>query len=206
MTTCSRIQRVSCVRGSLKATVCSARSSSECNDQVADAEKGAKMTNTRILDSWNNEPAIIVQEFTNLSVTDRYDDDLPVPGEDDEFLDEYNRLHVMYWDIQRMIASAMLRYEEISLTRLSDEMIWNVTETLFKTTAKEPTNGIICAIYGAVEDIVKQAVNIDAEDNATSSTLQRLTGSQEFTQNSVGCLTKTPAVTAHTTKMVKSLA
>lgn len=56
---------------------------------------------------------------------------------------------------------------------------------------------------GAVEDIAKQAVSSGAADEAISSILNTLTGSQKVAQNIVGCLMKTPEFTAFITYLVR---
>lgn len=71
----------------------------------------------------------------------------------------------------------MLMYEENTMRRLSDGVIWNTIEALLKTSAIEATKGILRLVYKDVEDIVKNAVNRGAGDNAISLKLDRVTDS-----------------------------
>lgn len=77
------------------------------------------------------------QETTNPPVTDQHADDLPEAEEDDESLDDNSRLYLTQLDVQRMIDSVMLRYEENTVKRLSEGIIRNTMETLSKTAAKK---------------------------------------------------------------------
>lgn len=49
----------------------------------------SQMANIRVPQSWNNETAIMLQEATNLHMDDQHVDDLPVSGEEDDFLHEH---------------------------------------------------------------------------------------------------------------------
>lgn len=95
------------------------------------------MVNIRFLDLWNNEPAIMMQETTDLPVTAQLIDNAPVSGENNEFLQGNNGFYVAHSDVQRMINTATPRYEEISMRRLFFGMNRSVMRTLLKTTAKE---------------------------------------------------------------------
>lgn len=71
--------------------------------------------------------------------------------------------------------------------------------TVLETFTKEATNGIISPIHGTVENIVKQAVDRDAADKAISSTLNWPTNCENFAQDNVKYIMKTPPFTASTT-------
>lgn len=83
----------------------------------------------------------MMQESTNLLVTDQHADDLPVLGEDEAFLYDNNRIRIEHSDLQGMIDYSMIRYEENTMRQLSDRMIRNTMNTLLKTTAREATKG-----------------------------------------------------------------
>lgn len=70
-------------------------------------------------------------------MTDRYVDDFLVSEEDDAFLDGTDRLHLIYSEAQRMIYVDMLKYEVSTLRWLTDGMIQDTVESLFKTAAKK---------------------------------------------------------------------
>lgn len=65
----------------------------------------------------------MMQEATNLPVTSKHANDLPVSGEHVEFLHENNRLYKTHSDIQEMPDSAILRYEESTMKGVSDGII-----------------------------------------------------------------------------------
>lgn len=65
----------------------------------------------------------MMQDTTNPPMTDRHHDDLPVGVEYDEFLDDNSRVHVTHLKVERTTDSAIIRYEEIILRPLTDEMI-----------------------------------------------------------------------------------
>lgn len=50
--------------------LCSTRSSTTRNIQVNNAEMAGRMLRIRVQNSWNNEPAIMLKETTNLSLTE----------------------------------------------------------------------------------------------------------------------------------------
>lgn len=122
MKTRSRNPALSSVGSSPKAILRSVCFSAACNAQLADAEMAAQITNIRITDVWNNELAVKVPETTHLPMDDRHSDDLPESGEDEEFLHENYRLHITHSEVQKMIDSAMYRYEESTMRRLSEGM------------------------------------------------------------------------------------
>lgn len=76
-------------------------------------------------------------------------------------------------------------------------------ETVFQTAAKVATKEILSPVYGVMKYTVKHAGNRGAADNDMISRLDRLTESQEFEQNTVRCLARTPKFTAPITKLVK---
>lgn len=129
-------------------------------------------------------------------MTERHADHPPVSEEDAEILDDNTRLYLVHSDVQRVIHSAVFRYEKITLRRLTDELIQSNMETLFNTTGKVEREKTPSLIYVPVNDIVNQAVYRGAADNASSSRRYRFTKSQELAQNSVGCLMKKPKCTA----------
>lgn len=68
------------------------------------------------------------------------------------------------------------------MRRLADRANQSTIETLLKTASREKKKGILSSISGAVEDIVKPAVNRILSDNALCSKPDRLTESLEFAQ------------------------
>lgn len=108
-------------------------------------------------------------------MTDRHVDDLPVSEEDDEFLDENNRLRLKYWNFQKMIDFVSLRYDKNILRRLSNTVILDTEEGLPETTSSEFSNEIFSSVYEAEEDFVKQAVSRYAVGNDFSTGLDRPT-------------------------------
>lgn len=76
-------------------------------------------------------------------------------------------------------------------------------ETQFISAAKDATRRILTPVYGTMEDIVKQAVNSAATDNAISWRLDRLTKSHQFSQNIVDRLTRSTIFTTPNTKLDK---
>lgn len=129
-------------------------------------------------------------------MTERHGVDLPRSKEYDEFLDENHKLHLAHLEVQRMIDSALLRYEENTLRRLTDGVIKSTMKTLLKTAAKQAKKGILGHIYEAVEDNVKQALNSAAADKTISSRIHSLTKSQKFSQIIVVYLMENPKLTA----------
>lgn len=75
--------------------------------------------------------------------------------------------------------------------------------TLLKSAANNATRVIISPIYGAAEDIVKQAVIRSTADDSISSKLDSFTEYYGFTQNIAGCFMSTPTFTALITKLVR---
>lgn len=89
------------------------------------------------------------------------------------------------------------------MRRLSDRISRNTTESILKTADNETEKVTLNAIYRALEDIVKQAVDSVVADNAISFKRERLTKSQKFAQNTVVGLMTTPTSTAPVTTLVK---
>lgn len=147
----------------------------------------------------------MVLETADLPVTELYADKLPVSRNNDDCLHDNNWLHVAHSDVERIIDSAMLRYEENSMIPLSHEIIRNTKETLLKTTAKKATKGNDSPIYRAVEDIVKRAITSCETAIAIISELDKPTEPKEFAQYIVGCITKTITPTAPITGLVKNM-
>lgn len=78
MKTQSLSLRVSSIGGNPEAILRSVRSSPACIGRVAEAEMAAKMAKIGLPGLWNDEPEIMVQDSTNVLVTDRHADDYPV--------------------------------------------------------------------------------------------------------------------------------
>lgn len=95
----------------------------------------------------------MVQGPTNPPVADRNVEDLPLSGENEAFIHDENKFHVLYSYLQRMIAYSMLRNEGNIMMLLLDGMIQNTMETLLRAAAKETTKNLR-PIYGAVKDII----------------------------------------------------
>lgn len=114
------------------------------------------------------------------ALTDGHADDLPLSAEDDELLEENNRTHVRHLDVQKIIESTLLRYEENTLKRLSDGISQNIKKILFQTPAKEATKRSASVIYEAAKNIVEQNVDRGRADSAISSRRDSRTKSQEF--------------------------
>lgn len=72
----------------------------------------AQMASFRDRDLWNSPPAVMVQETTNVLMTDHHADNLPVSVKHDKFLHENNRLHVANSDDQNIIHSTIVSSEE----------------------------------------------------------------------------------------------
>lgn len=147
---------------------------------MTDAEIAAQTAKTRVPDLWMTKPTGIVQETTNVPVTDRHANDLSVSAKDVEILHDNKRLYVAHCDAQKMNDAAVFRYEGNSLRRLSYGMIWNTLETHFNIAAKGPAKEILNPIYRAAEEFVKQAVRCGEADHAISSRLARPAESQLF--------------------------
>lgn len=95
-----------------------------------------KITSIRIPNLWNNETSFTLLETINAQMTDVHAEDLPVSGEDDQFLDESSRLQLVHSNVQRIFSFAMIRYEEDTLRQLMDGIIQNSLKKLLKTAAK----------------------------------------------------------------------
>lgn len=65
----------------------------------------------------------MVLETTKLLVTDEHTDNLRKPGKDEEFLHGNHTFHALHSEIQRIINSAILRYEEDTMKRQSDGIL-----------------------------------------------------------------------------------
>lgn len=83
-------------------------------------------------------------------------------------------------------------------------MIRKTLETILQNAAKHATKGMSIPIYRALENIVKQQVSSSAVDSLITSRPDRLTKSQEFVRNNVGCHVKTTSFKTRITKVVKS--
>lgn len=57
----------------------------------------------------------MLQGATNSTMTNGHTDDLSVSVEDVKFLKDNSRLHLTHLEVQRVIDSAMLKYEESTL-------------------------------------------------------------------------------------------
>lgn len=154
------------------------------------------MLRIRVRNLCYNKPAFLVPETASLCLTDRHLDNHPASGEDDEFLLQNDRLNVSHEDVQKMIHSAMLRYEEDIMRRPSDGMARKAIETLLKAAAKGATEEILRFILGAVKDVVQQAINRGAAVNAIILRLDRVTESKVFEQNILGSVIQSPTLTA----------
>lgn len=165
----------------------------------------AQMANIRVPDFSNSELATMMQETKIPSVADRLTDILAVSGEDEEFLDDSNKFHLTHSNIQRMIDSAIPRYEERTFRQLSGGMFRNTMESLPKITVKEPKKRIISSIYVAGEDIVKQDINPGTRGSTISSRPVMFTESQRFLRDIVGCFMKMLTFTTFITKMAKKV-
>lgn len=108
------------------------------------------MANIQVSDMCNNQPTILLQKTTNPPMTCWHADGLALLEEDDEFLDDHNRLFLTYSEVHRVIHSTMLRSEESTLERVTNGVTQNTMETLLMIAAGEATNGMHSTIYGAV--------------------------------------------------------
>lgn len=86
------------------------------------------------------------------------------------------------------------------MRQLTDGVIQGNAANLLNSAAEETTKEIFNPIDKVVEDIDKKTVNFGAADNVISSRLDKLSDSQELTQNIVSCLMKTSTLTAPVTK------
>lgn len=107
----------------------------------------SKIANIYVPELWKNEPRITVQKTADPALTDRRAENLTVPREDGEFLNDNNKLHLTHLDVLGMIDSTMLWYEDSTMTWLSDGMTRNTMETLLKSAAEEEMNGNLSHIY-----------------------------------------------------------
>lgn len=88
MTSHSRNPIFSSVGSNLEAIGRIVLSSAASNAQMSDAEMAAQIDSVLILDLWNEQPAIMIQETTNLLLTGRQANDPLVSGWDECFLAE----------------------------------------------------------------------------------------------------------------------
>lgn len=86
-------------------------------------------------------------------MTHGHADDLLVSAENDDFLDDNIISHLPHAHDQRMANAAVFRYEENTLSLLTDGIIWKTIETLLKIAAEDSRNGILSDIYGAAEEV-----------------------------------------------------
>lgn len=66
------------------------------------------------------------------------------------FLDDNNRSHLIHLEVQRMIDSAMFRYEQNTMGRLANGMIQNIVETSVQSAVKKMTTRVLSLIHGTV--------------------------------------------------------
>lgn len=79
------------------------------NAQVDVAESAAQMASVCVPELWTYKHAIMVQETTNMPLTIRQADDVPLSGEEDEFLAENNRVNLVHSEVPKVSSCAMLR-------------------------------------------------------------------------------------------------
>lgn len=114
MTTCSRNWKVRSVASNANATLLGARSSAALSAQVADTDMATWIASIPFPDSWNNGHEMMVQETTNLPVTDLRAYDLSVLQQYDDFLYDNNELHETHSDVQMMTDSPYPSIKQIS--------------------------------------------------------------------------------------------
>lgn len=100
----------------------------------------------------------MVQETPSPLVMHGRADDLLVSREGNEFLEDDNMWYSKYLKVQKMVYSAIRRYNENNLRWLADGVIRSTMEGLLQTSAKEPTKRLLISNYGDVETIIKHVV------------------------------------------------
>lgn len=125
----------------------------------------------------------MLQDLTNLRMTDRHANDLPESWEDDELLGEKNGLPLMLSIAQETSDSTLIRKEDNTLKRLTDDVIHNATESFLKKATQNVTKRTLGLIYGAVEDIFNCVVNHGVSDYAISWRMDKFIKVQKFANN-----------------------
>lgn len=78
---------------------------------MVDFKTAAQVVSVLLLDVCNSQQTIMVQETTNVAMTDRYAHDIPVSVEEEYFPDEISILDIVHSNVQSMVDYAMIRYE-----------------------------------------------------------------------------------------------
>lgn len=70
----------------------------------------------------NMHYSLVVQETTKLQKIDQHAKDLTESRRDDAFLDASKQLQLSHYEVEKMIASVMFRYEDNTLRWITDGM------------------------------------------------------------------------------------
>lgn len=138
--------------------------------KMAVTEKAAKPANICVSNLSNSTPTMMLPGITNPPPTDRYDDELSLKEDNDQFSEDKNRLHLTLSKFQSMIDPAMIGYKENMLRRLADGEIQHTRENLLKTLARKQRRklSVICRvlwkIFSSRVGILMQLTTLPAQD------------------------------------------